>query len=234
MYAPAAFAESRPEVLHALMRRHPLATLVRHCPTDGLLADAVPLLLEADTGPQGRLLGHVARGNPLWRAAQAAAAAGQAAPEVLVLFQGPQAYVSPNWYPTKAEHGKAVPTWNYAVVQAHGTLHVHTDAAWLRALLGRLTAEHEAAQARPWTLDEAPADYLSQMLGAVVGIEIHITRLAGKWKVSQNQPAVNQAGVVAGLAATGLAGDADMAALVTQMASPADALGASPKAGSVR
>jgi transcriptional regulator len=193
MYQPAAFVQADPAALHALMRGFPLATLV-HAGADGLTADHLPLELDADAGV---LRGHVARANPLWRRA-----AGQ---RVLAVFHGPQGYVSPGWYPAKAEHGKVVPTWNYAVVHAHGTLRVIDDADWLRALVGRLTDRHEAAQARPWAVGDAPPDYLAAMLAAIVGIELPIERLEGKWKLSQNRAAADRRGVVAGLGADPMA-----------------------------
>lgn len=190
MYLPAHFAESRVEVLHALIRERPFATLV----TSGAAgpdANHLPLHLDADASPQGTLSGHVARANPLWRDA--------AEKDVLAIFHGPQAYVTPAWYPTKHEHGKAVPTWNYVVVHARGRLRVIDDAAWLRRELDRLVDSHEAGFAEPWRISDAPPDYIDKMLTAIVGIEIEITHLAGKWKISQNQPEANRAGVVAGL-----------------------------------
>lgn len=191
------------------MTRHPLGTLITQ--TDaGLGADHIPLHLVRRAGDQISLVGHVARSNPLWQQADGA--------EVLVVFQGPQAYVSPNWYASKAEHGRAVPTWNYAVVHAHGRLRVIDDPAWVRTQLDALTAQHEATQAHPWALSDAPADFTERLIGLVVGIEIVVNRLQGKWKVSQNQPASNQASVVEGLRATGCPADADMAALVAARA----------------
>ena len=142
-------------------------------------------------GALGTLRGHVARANPVWREAAGA--------QVLAAFQGPQAYITPSWYPSKAASAKVVPTWNYAVVHARGTLRVTEDAAWLRALVGRLTDVHEASRAHRWQVDDAPADYIEQMLRAIVGIEIEITSLQGKWKVSQNRSAADRAGVAAGL-----------------------------------
>jgi len=192
MYLPPHFEESRPEALDGLMRRHPLAALVTFGP-EGLTADHIPLL----AGPAGTLRGHVARANPLWRAADGA--------EVLAIFQGPGHYVSPGWYPTKREDGKAVPTWNYLVVHAHGRLRAHDDPAWVRGLLDALTAEHEAAFPAPWKPADAPGDYLEGRIAAVVGIEIEVTRLVGKWKLSQNQPERNRAGVVEGLRKDGAA-----------------------------
>jgi transcriptional regulator len=152
----------------------------------------VPLLLDADAGPLGTLRGHVARANPLWRDAAHR-------DEALVVFQGPQAYVSPAWYPSKAEHGKVVPTWNYVMVQARGRLRVIDDVAWLHALVTRLTATHEARRANPWAVDDAPPDYVASTLRAIVGLEIELVSLAGKWKVSQNRSAADREGVALGL-----------------------------------
>ena len=161
----------------------------------------------------GTLRGHVARANPLWKEPAQAL-------DVLAVFHGVQAYVSPNWYPSKAEHGKAVPTWNYAVVHAQGRLKVVEDATWLRAHLEALTAHNEAHQAQPWKPSDAPPDYLEKMMAAIVGIEIEITRLSGKFKLSQNQTAPNQTGVIQGLRATGQASAIAMAALVEQVTGP--------------
>lgn len=204
MYCPTHFAEPRIEILHALMRARPLATLVTHS-ADGLDANHIPLLLDATTGEFGTLRGHVARANPLWRLDET---------EVLAIFHGPEGYVTPSWYPTKAETGKAVPTWNYAVAHAHGRLRAIDDAAWLRAQIEALTHQEEAAFAASWRVADAPADYVEKMLAAVVGIEIEITRLVGKWKTSQNQPQRNRDGVAAGLRARDGADDGEMATLV--------------------
>ena len=203
MYLPAHFEEKRPDVLHELVRRHPLGLLVTLADA-GLQANSIPFFLDADpAGGPGILRAHVARANPLWH---------EARPEVeaLVVFQGAQAYVSPNWYPSKAAHGKVVPTWNYVMVQARGTLRAVDDAAWVHALVARLTTHHEATQAKPWAVTDAPADYVDTMTRAIVGIEITLSALIGKWKVSQNRSAADRAGVAAGLAA---AGDMDSAAL---------------------
>jgi transcriptional regulator len=196
MYLPKHFEESRPEALHELIRAHPLGMLVT-LNDAGLQANSVPFILDADpAGGPGILRAHVARANPLWRETRSDV-------EALVVFQGPQAYISPGWYPSKAEHGKVVPTWNYVTVQARGTLRAIEDADWLRAFVTRLTTRHEAVQARPWAVTDAPADYIDTMLRAIVGIEIPLTALTGKWKVSQNRPAADRAGVVAGLNAMG-------------------------------
>jgi len=195
MYLPKHFEQSDPAALAALMHDHPLATLVVATP-DGPTADLIPLEFHAGVGPQGTLRGHVARANPLWRHAGAAA---------LAVFHGPQAYVSPNWYPSKREHGKVVPTWNYTMVQARGALRAVDDAAWLRALVGRLTVRHESTQPAPWAVGDAPDDYVQQMLRAIVGIEIELTSLLGKWKVSQNRNQADRQGVAEALAADPMA-----------------------------
>lgn len=212
MYIPRHFDEPSLDVLHALMRAHPLATVVTLA-AGGLDANHVPLHLSADPAPFGTLRGHVARANAIWRDRVASV-------EALAIFHGPEAYVTPSWYPTKAETGRAVPTWNYAVAHAYGTLRVVDDAAWLRAHLEALTARHEAALSAPWRVDDAPADYIDAMIRGVVGIEIVITRLVGKWKMSQNQPLRNRAGVVAGLRARG---DAHAAAVAVQVERVGDA-----------
>jgi transcriptional regulator len=206
MYLPAHFDESRPEVLHGLVRSHPLGLLVTHG-ASGLQANPIPFLIDTQRGPHGTLRAHVARANPVWREAQG---------EALVVFQGPQAYVSPGWYATKAETGKVVPTWNYVMVQARGTFAVKDDTAWLRRLVGELTTRHEAPLPAPWKVEDAPADYLDAMLKAIVGIEIELTALSGKWKATQNRSAADRAGVVAGLSARGTADAAAMARQVQQ------------------
>jgi transcriptional regulator len=207
MYLPKHFEQPDHEAMARLLVAHPLATLAWPS-AEGLTAEHLPLVWDRGEGDGalGTLRGHVARANPVWREA--------ADKEVLAVFQGPQAYITPSWYPSKAEAAKVVPTWNYAVVHARGTLRVTEDAAWLRALVGRLTDTHEASRAPRWQVDDAPADYIVQMLRAIVGIEVEITRLQGKWKVSQNRTASDRAGVATGLGS--LDGDAAraMAALV--------------------
>jgi len=188
MYLPKHFEQTDAEALHGLMRDYPLASLVSMqggVPT----ADHVPLEFDAGTNT---LRGHVARANPLWRVA-----AGQ---PVLAVFTGPQAYVTPSWYPSKAATHKVVPTWNYTVVHAHGVLRVVEDAPWLHALVSGLTAHHEAPRATPWAVSDAPDDFVQQLLRAIVGIEIPVERLLGKWKVSQNRSEPDRLGVAAGLA----------------------------------
>jgi transcriptional regulator len=201
MYLPKHFEQTDAATLQALMREHPLAALVTHG-DDGLTADHLPLEYDAAAGC---LRGHVARANPIWRRADGH--------PVLAIFRGPQAYVSPSWYPGKAATHKVVPTWNYAVVHAHGTLRAVDDAPWLRALVGRLTERHEGARAQPWSVDDAPADYVQQMLAAIVGIEVAVERLVGKWKASQNRSAADRDGVASGLAGEGSDDASRMAAL---------------------
>lgn len=209
MYTPAHFAETRPDVLQALIRAHPLATLVTLSST-GLDANHIPLYYLPAADHLGVLYGHIARANPLWKNRVAEV-------EVLAIFQGMEHYISPSWYPTKQEHGKVVPTWNYAVVHAHGILQVRDDPAWIRQQLETLTQQQESHFSQPWAVGDAPADYIGQMLKAVVGIEIQITRLTGKWKTSQNQSAHNRAGVVDGLQAVGGDHAQAMAAFIAGM-----------------
>jgi len=189
MYVPRHFSIEDPACLHEFMRAHPLATLVTHG-AEGLDANHVPLMVRGAEGAE-RLVGHVARSNPLWE--------DHADEHVLCVFQGPDHYISPSAYPSKVEHGKVVPTWNYAVVHARGLLRVIDDRDWLHALVTDLTHAHEAGQAAPWNVTDAPVDYIERMLGAIVGIEIEVTEMVGKWKVSQNQVATNRAGVVQAL-----------------------------------
>jgi transcriptional regulator len=187
MYLPSHFEETRLEALHALVEAHPLGTLVTHS-VQGLGADHIPFEIAAPSAaaPFGILRAHVARANPLWR---------QAGAEVLAVFQGPSAYVSPSLYEEKPVTGKVVPTYNYAVVHAHGVLRAIEDPAWILALLERLTGRHEAARAAPWAVRDAPPEFVDTLLKAIVGIEIPIGRLQGKWKLSQNRPQSDQAAV---------------------------------------
>lgn len=211
MYLPRHFDESRPQALAELIRSHPLATLVTLSPA-GLQANPVPLLLDTgpDDGPHGTLRGHVARANPLWREHDPAV-------EALAVFHGPDAYVSPGWYASKREHGKVVPTWNYAVVQARGPLRIVEDRAWLRDFVGRLTHRHEAHRSEPWHIDDAPAAFTEQLLGSIVGIEMPLTRLEGKWKLSQNRPVADRQGVIDGLRQEAAADAADVAAWMARL-----------------
>lgn len=188
MYLPTHFAVTDPEALHALMRAYPLGTLVTHG-EGGLDANHLPFEFDAGEGEHGVLRAHVARNNPLWQAVMD----GQ---EVLVIFRAADGYVSPNWYPSKQEHHKQVPTWNYAVVHAHGRIRVRDDARFVRRLLASLTRVHEAVEPKPWKMADAPRDYLEAMVAAVVGIEIEITGLVGKFKLSQNKEGADRQGAI--------------------------------------
>ncbi|HLW66952.1 MAG TPA: FMN-binding negative transcriptional regulator [Gemmataceae bacterium] len=196
MFTPAHFEESRLEILHDLMRRHALAMVVTLNREGQIVANHVPLLLCASPAPLGTLQGHVARANPLWSDSRQDV-------ESLAVFQGPESYISPSWYATKKETGRVVPTWNYAVVHAYGFLRIMDDANWVKSLVERLTAVHESSLPQPWSASDAPADYIESRLEAIVGIEMVITRLQGKWKMSQNQPGANRAGVIDGLRSLG-------------------------------
>jgi transcriptional regulator len=202
VYVPSLFNEDRIDVLHDAIRAAGLATLVT-LTKDGLIASHVPLLLHPEPAPYGTLIGHLARPNP-----QARGAIGEA----LVIFQGPDAYITPSWYATKRETGKVVPTWNYVAIHAAGPIEFFDDADRLLDVVTRLTEKHEGARPAPWAVSDAPADFVQGMLRGIVGFAIPLTRLEGKWKMSQNRPAEDRAGVVAGLAAEGRD---DVAALVT-------------------
>jgi transcriptional regulator len=191
LYLPAHFKETRTDVLHALMRAHPLAALVTSIDS-GLVANHIPVATHTEPAPHGLLRGHIARANPLWKEYRADSAA-------LAIFQGPQVYISPSFYPSKRETGEVVPTWDYAVVHAHGTLRFIEDAEWLKTLVVGLTNVHEAPRQAPWKVADAPPPYIEKMLTLIVGFEFAITRLTGKWKLSQNHPAANRQGVVRGL-----------------------------------
>ncbi|MDX2218305.1 MAG: FMN-binding negative transcriptional regulator [Burkholderiales bacterium] len=191
MYLPKHFAEARPEVLHAVLHEHPFAMLVTQSDA-GPEVNHLPLLFDPDAGPHGTLRGHVARANRVWQAAPAGS-------EAIAVFQAAQHYVSPNWYPGKVADPRVVPTWNYAVVHAHGPIKVVEDEAWLHALVTALTDRQEARRPDRWRVSDAPAEYMEKMLGAIVGLEIPITRLEGKVKASQNRSAADRAGVVRGL-----------------------------------
>jgi transcriptional regulator len=204
MYRPSHFREDRLEVLHALIRTHPFAQLVT-VGGQGLIANPLPLLIDPEASPNGTLRGHLARANDqvtdLWEGGQA-----------LVIFQGPQAYVSPSWYSSKAEHGKVVPTWNYVAVHAWGVARVIDDAAWLRRLIEDLTVAQEQHRPNPWAVGDAPEDFIDTMVKAIVGIEIPIDRIEGKWKVSQNRSEPDRRGVAEGLRADGEEAMAEMVA----------------------
>lgn len=206
MYIPKQFEEPSVDVMHELIRDRPLATLVTQS-ANGLNANHIPLHLATSPAPFGTLQGHVARANPVLRDFEVKG-------EVLAVFHGPQSYISPSWYATKAETGKVVPTWNYVVVHAYGTVRIMEDAAWLRAQLDALTQHNEAAFAEPWAVADAPQAYTEKLMDSIVGFEMVITRLSGKWKVSQNQPPQNRASVVEALKASEQQGSSAMAELV--------------------
>ena len=212
MYQPPHFREDRLAVQHALIREHSLGLLIT-AGAGGLQANPIPFVLDEEAGERGTLRAHLSRANQQGKELSAAN-------ECLVVFQGPQTYISPSLYPTKHEHGKVVPTWNYITVHAWGQPQVIDDVAWLRRNVEALTARHEAERAVPWFVSDAPESYLAAQLKGIVGVEIAITRIEGKWKVSQNRPAVDRAGVVAGLRGSG--GDAEMiAAAVEERGGPA-------------
>ena len=193
MYLPRHFEAPSAQAITDLVRLHPLGTLITLDAQGDPVANEVPFLRVAAPGEPELLLAHVARANAVW----------QEHPNerpVRIVFKGPDAYISPNWYPSKVEHGKAVPTWNYTVVQASGRLTLLPPGSpELRDLLHQLTTEHEATQPHPWTMNDAPPQYIDSMLAAVVGLRVEVRQWVGKWKVSQNQPATNRAGVCQGL-----------------------------------
>jgi transcriptional regulator len=193
MYQPAAHRENRLEVQQAFIHAHPLGILVT-VGAGGLTANALPFLLDSARGANGTLLAHCARANPQWHDHD---------PSVgpLVIFQGPQAYITPSWYPEKSLHGKVVPTWNYISVHVYGALTVRDDPAWLRWQIGALTEKMEKRRAAPWSIDDAPRSFIDALIQNIVGLEIEILRIEGKWKLSQNRSKADQAGVAAGLRA---------------------------------
>jgi len=195
VYVPAAFVEERPEVVAAFLTAHPMAQLVTMT-DEGLVATPLPMLYEPGHDGLGSLVGHVARGNRQW-------AKSSADVEALAIFTGANTYVSPNWYPSKRELGKVVPTWNYETVHIRGRFVVHDDPEWTRALVTRLTRHHEASFDAPWSVGDAPADYIDTMLKAIVGIEVQVTSIQAKRKLSQNRPEADVAGVIEALSNRG-------------------------------
>ena len=210
MYSPPPFDETRLDVLHELIRAHPLGTLVILNGSE-LSANHIPFLVRADQGERGTLCGHVAKSNPVWKQLGGAV-------EALVVFQGAESYITPSWYPSKHADGKAVPTWNYACVHAYGQPRAIEDAGWLLEFVTQLTQVHEAGQALPWQVSDAPKDFTDQMLGRIVGIEIPISKLQGKWKVSQNRKLGDRLGVAAGLESKATEASRAMAKLVMERA----------------
>jgi transcriptional regulator len=193
MYLPSHFAENRLDVLHRAIRDAGLMTLVT-TGADGAETNHLPMLLEAEPGPLGRLVGHVARANPQWKATPGGSTA-------LVIILGPDAYVTPSWYPSKRETGKVVPTWNYVALHVHGAVRFFDDREALLDVVTRLTDRHERPRARPWKVADAPRDYVDGLLNAIVGVELTITRIEGKWKASQNRDEGDRRGVAEGLRA---------------------------------
>jgi len=205
VYIPPLHKEDRIDVLHDAIRRTGLATLVT-LTGDGLIASHVPMLLDPEPAPYGTLLGHLARPNPQARGAAPGV-------QALAIFQGPDAYITPSWYATKRETGKVVPTWNYVTIHAYGPVEFFNDTERLRAIVTRLTEREEAARAEPWAVTDAPADFIDGMLKGIVGFAVPITRLEGKWKMSQNRPAEDRARVIDGLNDQGRE---DVAALIVR------------------
>ncbi|MER8830224.1 FMN-binding negative transcriptional regulator [Mesorhizobium sp. M0938] len=199
MYQPPHFQETRQDVLHGLIRAHPLGLLISNG-AEGPVANAIPFLLDApslldaDVPPNGRLRAHLARANPQWRLL-----ADSPSSPVLVVFQGTDAYVTPSWYETKRETGKVVPTWNYAIVQVRGIVKVIEDQDWLAQQIADLTASQEGAREAPWAVTDAPATFIQSQIKGIVGLELEITDMQGKWKVSQNRPIADRSGVAEGL-----------------------------------
>jgi transcriptional regulator len=200
MYVPKHFEETRPEEIRRLLRAFPLGMLVTHG-ADGLDAQHLPFEFDAGEGLPTRLSGHVARANPVWQSVRDG-------DEVLVVFRGDEAYVSPNWYPSKHEEHRQVPTWNYQVVHVHGRVHLRHDETFLRGLLARLTRTHEAAAAQspPWRMTDATPDYIATLLREIVGLEVHVERIVAKSKLSQNKDARDRASVIEALEAQGKTG----------------------------
>ncbi len=206
MYIPPQFKQPDIEVMHELIRNCPLATLVT-MGSNGINANHIPLHLSVTPEPHGVLRGHVARSNPIWSDLESDI-------DTLAIFDGPVTYISPSWYATKQETGKVVPTWNYTVVHAYGSLRIIDDAVWVRTQLETLTNHNEAVFPEPWEVSDAPEDFTEKLIAAVIGIEMVITRLSGKWKVSQNQPPQNQSSVIQGLNASRQCEAVTMAELV--------------------
>lgn len=209
MYLPPHFVETDLPTLHALIKAHPLGLLISS-DASGLQANPVPFLLDEGAGKKGILRAHVARANPQWQHLQAGARA-------LIVFQGENAYITPSWYASKREHGKVVPTWNYVIVQVRGSVTVHESPDWLLQQITALTNAHESGRVDPWAVSDAPQPYIAAQMRGIVGIEIAIDEIVGKWKVSQNRSAADQEGVAQGY---DLDGHAAMAAQVRERVKP--------------
>jgi transcriptional regulator len=206
MYQPPHFREDRIEVQHALIKAHPLGLLVTNG-SSGLIANPIPFALDPAASAHGTLRGHLSRANPQWKDFDPAQ-------EALVVFQGVETYITPSWYEAKREHGKVVPTWNYAIVQAYGRMKTVDDPAWLLQQITAVTDVQEATRAEPWSVTDAPSDFLAGQLKGIIGIEIEITRIEGKWKVSQNRNEADRRGVAQGLRETDAEAARHMAELV--------------------
>jgi transcriptional regulator len=210
MYEPPLHRQDDPAALYDLIRRHPLGLLVSHG-ARGLVANAIPFLVDPSVGKFGMLSAHMARANGQWRDLQRAS-------EALVVFQGADHYISPSWYETKRETGKVVPTWNYVIVQARGVPRVIEDADWLRRQITALTLSQESPRPAPWAVGDAPEDFVAAQVRQIVGLEIEISDIRGKWKASQNRNPVDRAGVVAGLQDDGDTAALAMAEIVAETA----------------
>jgi transcriptional regulator len=206
MYQPPLHRKDDLEAQHALIRAQPLGLLVSMGP-NGLEANSIPFLIDATASKLGTLRAHMARANGQWRSLDGSN-------EALVIFQGPDRYISPNWYATKRETGKVVPTWNYVMVQARGRPRAIEDPTWLRAQIEELTQTHEGRRPAPWSVGDAPADFVAMQIKAIVGVEMEIVSIEGKWKASQNRPAADREGVIAGLQAESEPMALDMAEIV--------------------
>jgi len=209
MYQPPHFREDRLDIQHQLIRAHPLGLLVT-VGGKGLTANPIPFSLDAAGSPHGTLRAHLSRANPQWQDFDAGH-------EALVIFQGVETYITPSWYETKRQTGKVVPTWNYAIVQAYGPLVIRDDPDWVRAQINELTFRHEAGRSAPWAVEDAPAAFIAAQLKGIVGIEIPISRIEGKWKVSQNRPEADRQGVAEGLRAAPEEASQQMADLVERL-----------------
>jgi transcriptional regulator len=208
MYNPSEFAEDRTEILHAFIRQHPFAAIVS-CGAEGLEATHVPVVLHADIGPKGALRCHIARANRHWESLRTS-------PAVLVIVPGPEHYITPSWYPSKQEHGKVVPTWNYVAVHVRGQAKLFEDQQDLLNHLRTLTDQRERALGSHWSIDDAPDGFIQATSKAIVGIEVAIESIEGKWKVNQNRPEADRQGVVAGLEGNGSAESIEMARIVEE------------------
>jgi transcriptional regulator len=210
VYIPSSFAERDVDTLFAFIEAHPLATLVTTSPADGLIATHLPLVLDRKAGPSGTLFGHLARANPHSRVL------GQDAIAALVMFLGPDAYITPTWYRTKEETGRVVPTWNYVAVHAYCTLRAVDDPQDLRRHLGELTHDHESRRPYPWHVSDAPDEFIEAQMKAIIGMRLQIDRLEGKWKMSQNRSDADVAGVIRGLSTSDTPRDREVAEIVAE------------------